>query len=223
MIRRDYLLRMIEQCVQALARSLRLTKEGAFAEARAEIDGALRTLSGLDSDRLTGLSEAELMALLLRGEPTQVLREKCFLLAALLRQAGDVHAAEFRAAESRACYLKGLNLQLEILLREGPFEFPEYAPGIDVLMKSLEGEPLPLHTEAGLMQYFESIGQYAKAEDALYRMLEAEASNRAAMEFGVQFYDRLRRRTDEELALGNLPRAEVEAGLAELKSRVAKT
>jgi tetratricopeptide (TPR) repeat protein len=219
MIRRDYLLRMIEQCVQALARSLRLTKEGSFTEARAEIDESLRTLSGLDSDRLAGLSEAELMALLLRGEPTQVLREKCFLMAALLRQAGDVHAAESRAAESRACYLKALNLQLEILLREGPFEFPEYAPGIDVLVKSLEGELLPLATNAGLMQYHESIGQYAKAEDALYRMLETEPSNRAAIEFGVLFYERLRRRTDEELASGNLPRPEVESGLAELKSR----
>ena len=38
MIRRDYLLRMIEQCIQALTRSLRLSREQQFEAARTEVD-----------------------------------------------------------------------------------------------------------------------------------------------------------------------------------------
>jgi len=118
MIRRDYLLRMVEQCVQALARSLGLVQRGQFDQARAEVNQAMQDLAGLDLSGIQGLSESELLAALLRGEPTQILRQKCLLVVALLRQAGEVYAAEGRPEESRQCYLKALNLQLEILLRQ---------------------------------------------------------------------------------------------------------
>jgi hypothetical protein len=36
---------------------------------------------------------------------------------------------------------------------------------------------------------------------------------------GVDFYARLRQRSDADLAAGNLPRDEVEAGLAEVRAR----
>jgi tetratricopeptide (TPR) repeat protein len=221
MIRRDYLLRMVEQCVQALARGLRLTQEREFEAARGELDQGIRDLAGLDLEQVNRLSEAELMALLLRGEPTQVLRQKCMLLTALLRQAGDLQAAQGNAVEARMLYLKALNLQLDVLGRESSFDFPEVVPRVEVLLSALEGEPLPLPTSAALMQYYERLGQFGKAEDALFAMLEAQPAHPALAEFGIQFYERLLRQGDEALTLGNLPRPEVEAGLAELKSRLA--
>lgn len=222
MIRRDYLLRMIDQCVAALARSLGLLQKGEYARAHTELEQAIRELTGMEASRVSTLSDGELLALLLQGEPTQVLRQKCMLLGALLRRTGDTYTAEGKTSEARAAYLKALNLQLEVLLREGPFELPEFAPRVEALVSALNGEPLPVGTNAALMQYYETLGDYAKAENALFEMLEAEPAQGGLIEFGMQFYQRLLHKSDEALELGNLPRTEVKAGLAELEARRAK-
>ena len=84
---------------------------------------------------------------------------------------------------------------------------------------ALAGAPLPLATEARLMQHYERLGQFGRAEDALFAMLEQDPQNPGLAEFGLSFYERLLRQTDGNLESGNLPRAEVEAGLAELRER----
>jgi hypothetical protein len=72
-----------------------------------------------------------------------------------------------------------------------------------------------------LMRHYEQHGAFAKAEDALFDLLEAEPGNSDALEFGIAFYERLRGQSDMALAKGNLPRQELEAGLAELRQRQA--
>jgi hypothetical protein len=76
---------------------------------------------------------------------------------------------------------------------------------------------LPLETQARLMQHYEVTGQFAKAEDCLFAMLEAEPGNAALVQFGIAFCERLRGQSDASLASGNLPRPELEASLAELR------
>jgi hypothetical protein len=218
MIRRDYLLRMIDQCVAALTRCAGLVLRGEFETARGELDQSMRTLSGLSVDEVAAMPESELLALLLRGEPTQMLRQRCMLVVALLRQAGDARAAEGRPADARACYLKALHLQLQISLQEGPFEAPEFVPRIEALVSALVSDSLPVQTTAALMQYYERSGDFGKAEDALYSIRESEELSPSLREFGIQFYERLARRSDTELELGNLPRSEVEAGLDEWRT-----
>ena len=168
------------------------------------------------------LSETELLARLIRGEPTQAVREKTLILTALLREAGDLAARQARAEESRACYLKGLHLLLETLAREEVSTFPDFVPRVEMFAAALHDSPLPLKTQALLMQHYERSGEFGKAEDALFAMLEAEPGNTGLVEFGVAFYQRLRGQSDASLAAGNLPRAEFEAGLAELRKRRAE-
>jgi hypothetical protein len=223
MIRRDYFLRMIEQCVQALARSAGLVHERSFDQARGELDESMRALAGLDLRQVCDLPDAELLAVLLRGEPTQVLRQKCLLVVALLHRAGEVHAAREEAADARRCCLKALNLQLQVLAQQDALEMPEFVPRIDLLVGALEGEPLPVPTTAALMQHYERSGAYGRAEDALFGILDAQGPNANLAKFGTQFYERLLRQTDEALELGNLPRGEVEAGLAEWKAENSGT
>ena len=223
MIRRDYLLRSIEQCVRALARVLRLTEEGQFAKAEVELDEAMQLLVGFDLKRLAALSDSELLVELLKGEPTQVLREKGLLLVALLERAGDIDAAQSRLAPSGLWYVRALNLQLQILSRDGSLELPQYVPKVEALArKAKELLPrLPAETSLALMQYYERTGQFAKAEDELFASIENRDPSTAWIEFGIQFYERLLRQSDLSLELGDLPRPEVQAGLAELKSRMA--
>jgi hypothetical protein len=90
---------------------------------------------------------------------------------------------------------------------------------VDLFVAALD--ELPMATNALLMEHYERTGQFAKAEDSLFAILDAGPDNAAALEFGISFYDRLLRQSDMQLADGNLPRNEVEAGRSELRERIA--
>src|SRR3981189_1878010 len=115
MIRRDYILRMIEECVGALARIASLKKGQRWDEASEALDAEFQRLIGAGPQAVARLSETELMARLMPGGPTHALREKTLILTTLLKEAGDVTTAEDRAEEGRECYLKALHLLLDTL------------------------------------------------------------------------------------------------------------
>jgi hypothetical protein len=219
MIRRDYILRMIEEFAKAIARIRALKKDRQLEEASVLTEEEFKRITGLDSESLLKLTETELLARLIQGDSFHAVREKMFFLTTLLKEAGDIAAAEDREEESRACYLKGLHLLLDSLARGDSFEQPEFVPKVDLFVAALAGAELPTQTSAFLMQHYERTGQFAKAEDALFAILSAEPSNAAAVDFGISFYERLLGRSDAELAEGNLPRNEVESGLEELRQR----
>jgi hypothetical protein len=72
-----------------------------------------------------------------------------------------------------------------------------------------------------LMRFYEQTGQFARAEDSLFAMLELEPTNPSLLDFGLSFYQRLESRSDSVLAEGDLPRAELDAGAEELRQRKA--
>jgi len=223
MIRRDYIIRMIEQFMQVLSRIAALKKGQQWQQVSATVDEEFNRLVGLGAAGVSGLSETELLARLMQGEPTQSVRFKTQLLVSLLKEAGDLAAARGCAEESRSCYLKALHLLMHSLAGAEPEECPEFVPTVDLLVSCLRDGPLPLASNALLMQHYERIGEFAKAEDALFEMLEAEPTNSRLLEFGISFYQRLEERSDAALNDGNLPRSEVESGLAQLRSRAAAT
>ena len=95
---------------------------------------------------------------------------------------------------------------------------PEFVPRVEAILASLSESPLPPRTHALLMRHYEQTGQFAKAEDALFSILEAAPGDAAVIDFGLAFYDRILRQSDAMLTAGNLPRAEAEQGLRELKT-----
>ena len=222
MIRRDYILRMIEEFIQALARVNALKQDQRWQEAAGVVDEEFQRLIGMGAQAVARLTETELLARIIRGEPTQAVRDKTLMLTALLKEAGDVAALEERAEESRSCYLKGLHLLLETLAHEEVSAFPEFVPRVEMFAAVLRDSTLPLETQALLMQHYERSGEFAKAEDALFAMLEAEPGNAGLVEFGASFYKRLQGQSDAALEAGNLPRPELAAGLVELRKRRPK-
>lgn len=219
MIRRDYLLRMIEEFIQRLARLQSLKQGQRWNEAGELLDDEFRRLVGEGAPAVARFSETDLLARLAQEGPTQLVREKTLLLTTLLKEAGDLATAEGREQESRDCYLKALHLLLDVLGRENPFEFPEFVPRVESLKQALEGSPLRMRTHAMLMQYYERIGDFAKAEDELSAMLDAEPGNERLVELGCAFYRRLLNQNDTALNEANLPCREVEEGLTELETR----
>jgi hypothetical protein len=218
-IRRDYILRMIEEFIQMLARINSLKRGQLWREAVGVVDAEFHRLIGTDAAEAAKLSDTELLARLIKGEPTQAVREKTLIVTALFKEAGDLAVAENRVEEGRSLYLKGLHLLLDALSQDEPFECPEIVPRVETLVAAVRDFPLPLPTQARLMQHYERIGEFAKAEDCLFGMLESEPDNPGLVEFGIAFYERLRGQSDANLVAGNLPRAELEAGLLELKNK----
>jgi hypothetical protein len=221
MIRRDYIIRMIEEFTQALARIRALKKDQRSEEARALTEEQFKRITGLDSDSVVRLSETELLAKLIQTDSGQGVREKMLFLTTLLRETGDIAVSKDRFEDGQACYLKGLHLLLDSLARGEVYDLPEFVPKVEEFAVVLADSELPVTTSALLMEHYERTGQFAKAEDALYAILEAEPGNLPAVEFGISFYERLQRQNDARLEEGNLPRSEVEAGLKDLSGRKA--
>ncbi|HEV2209521.1 MAG TPA: DUF6483 family protein [Verrucomicrobiae bacterium] len=221
MLRRDYILRMVDEFLEVLARIRGLKREQHWREAALATDDEFRKLVGSGADALLALSDTELLAKLIQSEPTQVTRDKTLMLATLLKERGDLAAGEGR--DSVPYHLKALHLLLEVLARDEPDDCPEFVPRVDELVGALGTTAVPLATQARLMQHFERTGQFGKAEDRLYEMLEQEPDQAGLVEFGLAFYDRVAQHSDAALAEGNLPRAELEAGKGELWQRRAAT
>jgi hypothetical protein len=218
MIRRDYILRMVEECIRALARINDLKKGQHWDEASEVLDAEFKRLIGAGAQALMRLSETELLAQLLQDGPTHAVREKTLVLTTLFKEAGDVAAGKDRVEESRDYYLKALHLLLDTLARGEVFECPEFVPKVEMLRESLQGESLSARTHALLMQHYERTGEFAKAEDVLFAMIDVEPGNAAIVEFGIALYQRLLTQSDSALNEGHLPRAEVEEGLADLQA-----
>lgn len=217
MIRRDYILRMVEEFIQALLRIRGLKNDQRLEDAFVLTEEEFKRVTGFDSESVLRLSETELLAKLIQSEPLHAVREKMLFLTTLLRETGDILTAQGRIEDGRACYLKGLHLLLDSLMRGEVGELPEFVPKVDDFVAALE--ELPVQTNALLMEHYERSGQFGKAEDALFAILGAEPNNSSAVEFGISFYERMQRQSDARLMDGNLPREEVEAGLRELRDR----
>ena len=219
MIRRDYIIRMIEQFFQLLNRLQSLKQDQRWNEAATTLDDQFKKLVGCGPSEAVELSETELLAKLIQGEAPVAVRDKTFMLASLLKEAGDVAAGQDQSEESRKYYLKGLHLVLETLARGDAYELPEFVPKVEVFVSALQDSALPFQTHGLLMQHYERTGEFAKAEDALFAMLELEPDNSALLDFGISFYQRLQGQQDTALEAGNLPRAELEAALSDLRAR----
>jgi len=222
MIRRDYILRQIEEFVAMLAKIAGLTKIEQWREASAVATGEFQRLTGMDAPEVLRMSETDLLARLIQGEPTQVVEAKAFMLATLLKMNGDLIAGEGRPEESRQYYLKGLHLLLDTVGRNEIAERPDFVPAVEAFLTGLRDAPLPAMTNAMLMRHYERTGEFAKAEDALFALVDAGPDQAELLDFGRPFYQRLLALGDEALVAGNLPRAEVQAGLAELDARQAR-
>jgi len=223
MIRRDYLLRQIEQFVAMLTKIAGLAKDEQWQAASASVTGEFQRLTGVDGPEVLWMSETELLARLIQGEPTLLVESKAFMLATLLKTSGDLLAGQGQLEESREYYLKGLQLLLDTFGRNEITERPDFVPAVEAFLTGLRDAPLPLPTGAMLMRHYERIGEFARAEDALFAMVDSEPANVELLDFSAAFYRRLLGLSDDALAAGNLPRAEVLAGLAEMDQRKART
>ncbi|HLZ56550.1 MAG TPA: DUF6483 family protein [Ktedonosporobacter sp.] len=215
MVNKDYILRIAERFGRSLAIILGLRKLNKQEEALIYIDDVMQQMLGLTSTFLNSLSEDMLIKTF---SPMGVLNaDACLWAASLLKAEGDVYEDMGKSSESYYRYLKSLHLFLTVLLQLPIESDSDFSLAAENLIDKLEEYELPNATKSKLFAYYEHIGQYGKAEDTLYELLESDQTNRELIEQGRDFYTRLLKKSDHELTEGNLAREEAEEGLAQLR------
>jgi hypothetical protein len=217
MINKDYILRMAEKIGRSLAIILGLRKYNQHEEALIYIDDTLLRTVGLTSRFINSISDEMLVTTI---SPIGVLNiEACLWIAALLKAEGDIYEEELdKSNESYYHYQKSLYLFLAAVLHEHIPTDADLYKDIEQLLQKLDDYELPSPLKSKLFAYYELSGQYARAEDTLFDLLET-GNNREMVESGRAFYTRLLTKSDTDLQAGNLGREEVDEGLALLEKK----
>ena len=214
MIERDYIMRMIQMLVQALVQILFHKRGGQYPEALGEIQKASKTLIGVELDvirRLTDIQIIELLSLVkIFGVP------KCYVAGRLLKEEAEVFAFQGKNPEVRDLLVKSLSLMTEAAVQYGGPTDADHAAAIEEVARALPIGELPVHVQKKMFRYYETIHRYGKAEDAMFLILDMEPGFSVD---GGRFYERLQKKSDEELLEGNFSRGEIEEGIAELARR----
>lgn len=111
LVERDWVMRIVKQLVELLARALKLKTEKRFDEAAQTIEGGCAELLGLDFKALALVDSASAAQLL--GE---VARIRVF--ARLLEELADVYRLDGDEARARARARHALEMYLEALIRK---------------------------------------------------------------------------------------------------------
>lgn len=215
MIERDYILRMFKLLGQALARVLFFKEVKEYDAALAEVDKASQSLLGLNMDMIERMPVGGLKDVL--GSDPSLLRSRLHVAGALLKEKGEILEFQGNEDECVRLYIKSLHLFMEEVPAREELEDERVVRTIDSAIDKLKDYELPIELKQRLPVYFENLGRYDKSEDVIFEIVE---DNRGFLHDGISFYERLLLRSDAELEKGNLPRNEVEDGLAELQRKL---
>ena len=219
MMNKDYILRIAERFGRALAIILHLRQSNRHEEALIYIDDIFLQTTGFTSSFVNSASEEMLLQMI---SPLGVLNvQKCVWIALLLKEEGDIYIEMENEDESYYRYLKSLHFFLEAAKHSSEVRDIDIASAIEYDLLVLEAFELPQKTKLALFGYFESMGQYARANDMLFEMIKMgeEAVDATVMEQGRVFYERLRSKSDAELEDGGMSRDKVEQGLAQFEEK----
>ena len=214
MLQRDYLMKMTQQLAAVLVKVLFHKDKKSFAEAEEEIESAAKTMVGLDLKLIKILDINDILKLI---KTSDIFAGRCLISAELLKEYGDILGEKGKHEESINIYLKSLNLYLETILTKELPHPEEYFERVNFLIKTLTSAEYKDDLKLKIFDYFEYSGQYSKAEDILFEMVDSGTDG--IKETGIQYYKRLQLKSEEELWKGNFSKEEIEESLEELNFR----
>jgi len=215
MLTEDYLIRMINLALAALASIVGLKTASKYYEAFIEIDQTLEQLLGLRSDLVRRLDDNSILAALTIHGSLDV--DRLWIVAELYKEEGDINTAQNNPAQGYWSYLRSLNFNLYGVLEGGGKHLPEPVEKIQALIKTLQGYDLPPETLFSLFYFYEQMGEYIKAEVTLERLMTVPGAQEDIRAEMIDFYQRLLEKSEADLVKAGLTRAQVEDRLAKLK------
>ncbi len=217
MMNKDYILRLAERLGRELSIILGLRQRDQHEEALIYIDDLLFKNVGLTSSFLNSLPEDMLLKALSPLGPLNV--DACLWVATLLQQEGEIYEHQGNSSESYYRSTRALFLFLEVFNYEPTSGETPLRQNIQQLLQNLADYELPPRIQQQLIVYYEQSGQYDKAENILFDLLESAEDISQVITEGKAFYTRLQRKSDADLQAGNLSRTEVMEGLEQLQLR----
>ncbi|HLX40706.1 MAG TPA: DUF6483 family protein [Ktedonobacteraceae bacterium] len=217
MINKDYILRIAERFGKELAILLHLRERSQFEEALIHMDDLYLNSLGLTIGFVNSISEEVLLTLI--STLGAMDSEKCLWVALLLKTEGDIYDDQGKSDEAYYRYVKSLYFSIEVVLHTTNLDGLTILNEIEDMLNILEEYELPLKTKNQLFRYYERLGNYDKAEDALFDIAEMKNDNFNMLASGTTFYERLLSKSNADLAAGNFSREEAKEGLSELQRK----
>ena len=197
-------------------------KAGDWNAVEENLDRAAKTFLGLDRAAVCRLEAATLKQRLIEAGPTHEYKLRAQVVSRILTESAEAAARRGESERERPLLLKALHLLLDTLLGAEPVELLDFTPRVEGIVESLGAETLPLAALLGLMQYHEHRGDFAQAEDWLFRLCEFSPAPDGLEALGEGFYRRLSAQPDSILAGGGLPRQEMEDGWKEFRRQCSQ-
>ncbi|MGF7048344.1 tetratricopeptide (TPR) repeat protein [Paenibacillus sp. DS2015] len=215
MFRKDYILRIVEDMTQMVAKVFALRQERKFTEALWEIDELMGKDFRFNSRLLNSLSKEDLIDMFRFRDTLE--SDKMQGVALLLEEEGKIYTDMGESDEGMTRFMKSLHLFLyadDYGANRELFDLPQQ---IERLLERIKEYRLPAATDQLLFVYLDKQGKYAEAENVLYRLLDQGEIDPAK---GISFYERLMQEEDQRLELGRLPRAEVVEGMKAIQLKL---
>jgi hypothetical protein len=214
MIEKDYIMRLIQQLVAFLSKILFNKSIKQYEQAFVHVDEALQQLLGLTLDEALTLPMAELEQRLQGDEKEYA--EKCFVLAELLREDGEIAELSKRQVFMiLQSFERALSLYLTAAGADERFNDTSHQQKIRHLANRLLADP-SFDADASMVFFDFHFwnGNYARAENILFRLLQD--GHTEMVEKGRIFYAGLAEKSEKDLVAGGLSHEEVAEGLREL-------
>lgn len=212
MLRKDYLVRMIEEMLDVIGQVFGLKQQNKLIEAMWKLDDLYKAQFRLNSKMIGSLSARDLVEIFRTGGKVEA--DKLQSLARLLQEEGDIYIAQGRQDEGLFRHMKSLHLYLAADLHGADRSLWDMEKETAKLLSRLKDYRLPVDTELLLLDYEEAHGRFDQAENILYYLLQAGVIPKQQ---AIAFYERLLQYEPERLSEGGLPLDEVREGLMEVE------
>ncbi len=147
-MQRDYILRLIEQLGEFLARIVHQRERHAPQEALQSIMAACERLFGMEAVQIFQFTPDQHVAMLTDGEPPENARDKVLMYAALNVEAGECYLALNQPQLAQQSFLNALRLTLKARRQFPSAASPDFAPRVPTLLARLGDAPLDPDTAA---------------------------------------------------------------------------
>ncbi|WP_026884813.1 DUF6483 family protein [Clostridium akagii] len=205
MIKDDYSAKVSDQ-FNSLIKEIR-NINNLHTEKLSLINTSLKKFIGISSIMINSMSESDVLNLMKRNGSFDA--NYCIIAAALLYEEAIIFDKKDEYLKAYSKYSKAFYLILKIKSLNLECEIVGYQDIMKNVSSALENFHLPFNIRKDLITYHELSGEYSKAEDNIYDLLENPDTHSFAKEKLKEFYNNLLLKDDLTLEKGNLPRGEI--------------
>ncbi|AJE52466.1 DUF6483 family protein [Paenibacillus polymyxa] len=211
MLRKDYLLSMMEELTSAVASVLGLRRENKHVEALKQLDDLLNKQFRLRSDLLRRLPPEQIIELFRMGPGMEA--DELQQVARILEEEAVIYMETSRLDEGIRILMKSLHLYLYSDLNGATRDLQVLPERIACIVKLLHEYELSPETSKLLAVHYERENRLDQAADVWFGLAWEQPELRSEAEI---FYSQLLDKTDAELERGGISRQEIIEGLSEI-------